>query len=195
MRYLQRVRFEPADPKRHDPETLGGVLLRRLAQQLHPEADPDRGLPIEDRLAELRGRRAVVDGSVRDRHATEPSLELVLPEERVESDEDDLRAEALVLDLGKRGVPRDDVDEPATGLHLADIRQLLEVLERLRDKGNTILVIEHNLDVIKTSDWVIDMGPEGGAGGGTVVAQGTPEDVANTPESYTGKFLAEILEG
>jgi excinuclease ABC subunit A len=70
---------------------------------------------------------------------------------------------------------------------------LLDVINGLVDKGNTVIVIEHNLDVIKTADWVIDMGPEGGAGGGTVVAEGTPEDIAAVPESYTGKFLAETL--
>src|SRR6476646_2579449 len=85
------------------------------------------------------------------------------------------------------------LDEPTTGLHFEDIRKLLKVINGLVDKGNSVIVIEHNLDVIKTSDWVVDMGPEGGAGGGTVVAQGTPEDIAAIPESYTGKFLAEVL--
>jgi excinuclease ABC subunit A len=77
-------------------------------------------------------------------------------------------------------------------LHFDDIRKLLSVINGLVDKGNTVIVIEHNLDVIKTSDWIVDMGPEGGAEGGTVVAEGTPEDVAAVPESYTGKFLAEV---
>ena len=86
------------------------------------------------------------------------------------------------------------LDEPTTGLHFADIDLLLRVLHQLRDAGNTIVVIEHNLDVIKTSDWVIDMGPEGGGGGGTVVAQGTPEDIAASPGSYTGTFLAGLLD-
>ena len=85
------------------------------------------------------------------------------------------------------------LDEPTTGLHFEDIRKLLIVINGLVDKGNSVIVIEHNLDVIKTSDWVVDMGPEGGSGGGTVVAQGTPEDVAAVPESYTGKFLNEVL--
>ena len=85
------------------------------------------------------------------------------------------------------------LDEPTTGLHFEDIRKLLTVLSRLVDQGNTVLVIEHNLDVIKTADWLIDMGPEGGTGGGTVVVEGTPEDVAATPESYTGQFLAPLL--
>jgi excinuclease ABC subunit A len=85
------------------------------------------------------------------------------------------------------------LDEPTTGLHFEDIRKLLNVLSRLVDQGNTVLVIEHNLDVIKTSDWVIDLGPEGGDGGGTVVVEGTPEKVAKTPESYTGQFLAPLL--
>jgi excinuclease ABC subunit A len=86
------------------------------------------------------------------------------------------------------------LDEPTTGLHFEDIRKLLKVINGLVDKGNSVIVIEHNLDVIKTSDWVIDMGPEGGGGGGTVVAQGSPEDVAASPDSYTGSFLAGLLE-
>ncbi len=85
------------------------------------------------------------------------------------------------------------LDEPTTGLHFEDIRRLLEVLHRLVDKGNTVIVIEHNLDVIKTADHLIDLGPEGGVGGGRIVAVGTPEDVAAVPESYTGKFLRELL--
>ncbi len=87
------------------------------------------------------------------------------------------------------------LDEPTTGLHFEDIRKLLLVLGRLVDQGNTVLVIEHNLDVIKTADWLVDMGPEGGKRGGTVVAEGTPEDVAAAPASYTGQFLAPLLEG
>ena len=85
------------------------------------------------------------------------------------------------------------LDEPTTGLHFEDIRKLLGVINGLVDKGNTVIVIEHNLDVIKTSDWVIDMGPEGGSGGGTVVAEGTPEDLVRVPESYTGQFLEHVL--
>ncbi len=84
-------------------------------------------------------------------------------------------------------------DEPTTGLHFADIDQLLQVLSRLVDAGNTVIVIEHNLDVIKTADHVIDLGPEGGPGGGQVVAQGTPEEVANVAASYTGQFLRRVL--
>jgi excinuclease ABC subunit A len=86
------------------------------------------------------------------------------------------------------------LDEPTTGLHFEDIRKLLTVLSRLVDQGNTVLVIEHNLDVIKTADWLLDLGPEGGAGGGQILVAGTPEQVAATPESYTGKFLAPLLD-
>ena len=85
------------------------------------------------------------------------------------------------------------LDEPTTGLHFEDVRKLLGVLGRLVDAGNTVIVIEHNLDVIKTADWVIDMGPEGGSGGGTVVAEGTPEEVAAAAGSHTGRFLRDIL--
>ena len=85
------------------------------------------------------------------------------------------------------------LDEPTTGLHFYDIQQLLNVLHRLRDHGNTIVVIEHNLDVIKTADWVIDLGPEGGSKGGFIIAEGTPEDVCTNERSYTGKFLKQTL--
>ena len=103
----------------------------------------------------------------------------------------------LSSELQKRSTGRTVyvLDEPTTGLHFEDIRKLLLVLGRLVDQGNTVLVIEHNLDVIKTSDWIVDMGPEGGSRGGTVVAEGTPEDVAAHPDSYTGDFLAPLLEG
>ncbi|HWD84081.1 MAG TPA: excinuclease ABC subunit A, partial [Kribbella sp.] len=87
------------------------------------------------------------------------------------------------------------LDEPTTGLHFEDISKLLGVLSGLVDKGNSVLVIEHNLDVIKTADWLIDLGPDGGRRGGTLVAEGTPEEVAANPASYTGQFLAEILAG
>jgi excinuclease ABC subunit A len=101
----------------------------------------------------------------------------------------------LALELSKRDTGRTlyILDEPTTGLHFADIDLLLKVLHQLRDAGNTIVVIEHNLDVIKTADWLIDMGPEGGAGGGQVVAQGTPEQVANNPGSFTGRYLKPLL--
>jgi excinuclease ABC subunit A len=101
----------------------------------------------------------------------------------------------LSTELGKRGTGRTIyiLDEPTTGLHFEDVRRLLGVLQRLVDNGNTMLVIEHNLDVIKSADWIVDLGPEGGAGGGTIVAEGTPEQVAKVPESYTGRFLAPLL--
>ncbi|WP_418514853.1 excinuclease ABC subunit UvrA [Delftia sp. PS-11] len=102
----------------------------------------------------------------------------------------------LAQELSKRGTGRTlyILDEPTTGLHFADIALLLSVLQQLRDAGNTIVVIEHNLDVIKTADWIIDMGPEGGAGGGQVVATGTPEDIAAHPDSHTGRYLRSYLQ-
>ncbi len=101
----------------------------------------------------------------------------------------------LALELSKRDTGRTlyILDEPTTGLHFADIDLLLKVLHQLRDAGNTIVVIEHNLDVIKTADWLIDMGPEGGSGGGTVLGVGTPEDIAANPNSHTGRYLARLL--
>ena len=101
----------------------------------------------------------------------------------------------LASELGKRSTGRTFyiLDEPTTGLHFEDIRKLLGVLQRIVDTGNTVLVIEHNLDVIKSADWIIDLGPEGGDGGGNIVAQGPPEDVIKVTESYTGKFLREVL--
>jgi excinuclease ABC subunit A len=86
------------------------------------------------------------------------------------------------------------LDEPTTGLHFGDVKKLLEVLNRLVDGGNTVLVIEHNLDVIKTADWIIDLGPEGGAAGGEIIATGTPEQVAQIERSYTGQFVRPLLE-
>jgi excinuclease ABC subunit A len=85
------------------------------------------------------------------------------------------------------------LDEPTTGLHFHDIKQLLAVLHHLRDQGNTIVVIEHNLDVIKTADWIVDLGPEGGSGGGKIIAKGTPEDVAESKKSHTGTYIKKIL--
>ncbi|MGE8390859.1 MAG: ATP-binding cassette domain-containing protein, partial [Pseudomonas sp.] len=86
------------------------------------------------------------------------------------------------------------LDEPTTGLHFADIQQLLDVLHRLRDHGNTVVVIEHNLDVIKTADWLVDLGPEGGSKGGQIIASGTPEELAKMKQSYTGHYLKPLLE-
>jgi excinuclease ABC subunit A len=101
----------------------------------------------------------------------------------------------LSKELAKRPTGRTlyILDEPTTGLHFEDIRKLLEVLHALGDAGNTIIVIEHNLEVIKTADHVIDLGPEGGDGGGRIVAEGTPEQIASAPGSYTGRFLAPLL--
>ena len=101
----------------------------------------------------------------------------------------------LAAELQKRSNGRSIyvLDEPTTGLHFEDIRKLLTVLQSLVDKGNTVITIEHNLDVIKCADWIIDMGPEGGDGGGTVIAEGTPEEVAQVEESHTGRFIKELL--
>jgi excinuclease ABC subunit A len=103
----------------------------------------------------------------------------------------------LSTELQKRSTGRTVyvLDEPTTGLHFEDIRKLLGVLSSLVDKGNTVLVIEHNLDVVKTADWIIDMGPGGGSRGGTVVAEGTPEDIVATSGSFTGEFLKPLLDG
>jgi excinuclease ABC subunit A len=102
----------------------------------------------------------------------------------------------LATELAKRDTGRTlyILDEPTTGLHFEDVRLLLDVLHRLVDKGNSVVVIEHNLDVIKTADWIIDLGPDGGERGGRLVAAGTPADVAEVPESYTGQFLKRVLE-
>ncbi|MBB1574764.1 MAG: DNA helicase UvrA, partial [Flavobacteriaceae bacterium] len=102
----------------------------------------------------------------------------------------------LALELSKRDTGRTlyILDEPTTGLHFADIALLLEVIGRLKGKGNSIVIIEHNLDVIKTADYIVDLGPEGGDGGGRIVAEGTPEDVAKSEISYTARFLKKIIE-
>jgi excinuclease ABC subunit A len=103
----------------------------------------------------------------------------------------------LARELSKRdtGQTLYILDEPTTGLHFHDVQRLLEILHRLRDHNNSILVIEHNLDVIKTADWIIDLGPEGGSGGGQIIATGTPEQVSQNPASHTGRFLRPVLVG
>ena len=103
----------------------------------------------------------------------------------------------LARELSKRGTGQTlyILDEPTTGLHFHDVQQLLHVLQRLRDQGNTIIVIEHNLDVIKTADWIIDLGPQGGSKGGQLIASGTPSDVAKVKASYTGQYLKPLLKG
>ena len=102
----------------------------------------------------------------------------------------------LATELSKRPTGKTVyiLDEPTTGLHTADVHKLIEVLQKLVDGGNTVILIEHNLDVIKVADHIIDLGPEGGDGGGSLVVEGTPEEVAACPESYTGQFLKPILE-
>ena len=102
----------------------------------------------------------------------------------------------LATELSRRGTGRTlyILDEPTTGLHFEDVRKLVEMLQRLADGGNTVLVIEHNLDVIKCADYLIDMGPEGGSGGGTVLCTGTPEEVEKNPKSYTGQYLKKYLQ-
>ena len=102
----------------------------------------------------------------------------------------------LASELSRRGTGKTlyILDEPTTGLHFEDVRKLVEMLQRLADGGNTVLVIEHNLDVIKCADYIIDMGPEGGSGGGTVLCTGTPEEVAKNSKSYTGQYLKKYLQ-
>ena len=101
----------------------------------------------------------------------------------------------LATELSKRGTGKTIyiLDEPTTGLHFADVHKLIEILRRLSDGGNTVVVIEHNLDVIKTADYIIDIGPEGGDKGGTVIAKGTPEEVSKSPVSYTGRYIKKYL--
>ena len=101
----------------------------------------------------------------------------------------------LAKELSRRATGRTlyILDEPTTGLHFHDVKKLLEVLHELTDQGNTVVVIEHNLEVIKTADWIIDLGPEGGDGGGEIVVAGTPEDVAREKRSYTGQYLKDVL--
>ena len=101
----------------------------------------------------------------------------------------------LAKELSKRDTGRTlyILDEPTTGLHFHDVKKLLEVLQELVDQGNTVVVIEHNLEVIKTADWIVDLGPEGGDGGGEIVASGTPEEVAKVARSYTGQYLKPLL--
>jgi excinuclease ABC subunit A len=101
----------------------------------------------------------------------------------------------LAKELSKRSTGKTlfVLDEPTTGLHFADIELLLNVLNRLKDQGNTIVVIEHNLDVVKTADWIIDLGPEGGSDGGSIVASGTPEEISKVNQSFTGQFLKKML--
>ena len=102
----------------------------------------------------------------------------------------------LATELSRRGTGKTIyiLDEPTTGLHFADVHKLVDILRRLSDSGNTVVVIEHNLDVIKTADYIIDIGPEGGEGGGTVIAKGTPEEVAKNKKSYTGQFVKKYLK-
>ena len=102
----------------------------------------------------------------------------------------------LAKELSKRDTGRTlyILDEPTTGLHFADIKQLLSVIDRLKTRGNTIVIIEHNLDVIKTADWIIDLGPEGGSGGGEIIAEGPPEKIVESKRSHTGVFLKKLLK-
>ena len=103
----------------------------------------------------------------------------------------------LATELSKRSTGKTlyVLDEPTTGLHSYDVDKLISILDRLRDSGNTVIVIEHNLDVIKVADYIVDLGPEGGEGGGTVIAEGSPEQVAENTNSYTGQFLKKLLGG
>ncbi len=181
------VPCEVCKGKRYNRETLE---VRYKGKNIHEvlEMTVDEALPFFENLPRLYNRvKTLKDVGLGYVKLGQPSTTLSGGEaQRVK----------LATELSKQstGSTMYILDEPTTGLHTADVHQLVEVLQRFVDKGNTVVVIEHNLDVIKTADYLIDLGPEGGSGGGTVVCTGTPEDVARHPESYTGKYLKTVLE-
>ena len=181
------VPCEVCKGKRYNRETLE---VRYKGKNIHEvlEMTVEEALPFFENLPRLKNRvQTLKDVGLGYVKLGQPSTTLSGGEaQRVK----------LATELSKQstGSTVYILDEPTTGLHTADVHQLVEVLQRFVDKGNTVVVIEHNLDVIKTADYIIDLGPEGGSGGGTVVCTGTPEEVARHPESYTGKYLKNVLE-
>ncbi len=181
------VPCEVCKGKRYNRETLE---VRYKGKNIHEvlEMTVEEALPFFENLPRLKNRvQTLKDVGLGYVKLGQPSTTLSGGEaQRVK----------LATELSKQstGSTVYILDEPTTGLHTADVHQLVEVLQRFVDKGNTVVVIEHNLDVIKTADYIIDLGPEGGSGGGTVVCTGTPEEVAKHPESYTGKYLKNVLE-
>jgi excinuclease ABC subunit A len=188
MHFLPDV-YVPCDAcrgKRYNRETLE---IRYKGKNIHEVLD----MTVEDALEFLRNVPVVAK-------KLQTLMDVGLSYIRLGQNATTLSGgEAQRIKLAKELSKRDTgstlyiLDEPTTGLHFHDIEQLLAVLHRLRDKGNTVVVIEHNLDVIKTADWVIDLGPEGGDGGGEVIASGTPEDVAANKASFTGQYLKPLL--
>src|SRR4051794_37626152 len=180
------VQCDVCKGRRYNRETLevlfrGKSIADVLAITVDEGADFFRAVPaIRDKLVTLQRVRL---GYI---HVGQPATTLSGGEaQRVK----------LAKELSRRATGRTlyILDEPTTGLHFDDVRKLLEVLHTLVESGNTVLVIEHNLEVIKTADWIIDLGPEGGAGGGRIVATGTPEEVADVEASYTGQYLRPYL--
>ena len=182
------VTCEVCRGRRYNAETLAvkykGVSIADLLDMTAKEA-----LPLLENIPQIRLKlQTLVDVGLGYIHLGQPATTLSGGEaQRIK----------LGRELSRRQTGRTlyILDEPTTGLHFDDVKQLLEVLNRLTDLGNTVIIIEHHLDVVKQADWVIDLGPEGGEGGGRIVAQGTPEEVARTKKSYTGQALAPLLNG
>ncbi len=182
------VTCEVCRGRRYNSETLAakykGASIADLLEMTAKDA-----LPLLENIPQIRLKlQTLVDVGLGYIHLGQPATTLSGGEaQRIK----------LGRELSRRQTGRTVyiLDEPTTGLHFADVKQLLEVLNRLTDLGNTVIVIEHHLDVVKQADWVIDLGPEGGDGGGRIVAQGTPEEVARAKKSYTGQALAPLLNG
>ena len=181
------VPCEVCHGRRYNRETLEVRYKgRNIAEVL--DMTVDEALPFFETLPKLRNRlQTLQDVGLGYVKLGQPSTELSGGEaQRVK----------LATELSKRATGRTIyiLDEPTTGLHTDDVRRLLDVLQRLVDAGNTVVVIEHNLDVIKCADYIIDLGPEGGDGGGEIVATGTPEEVARRDDSFTGQYLRRVLD-
>ena len=182
------VTCEVCRGRRYNSETLAvkykGVSIADLLDMTAKEA-----LPLFENIPQIRLKlQTLVDVGLGYIHLGQPATTLSGGEaQRIK----------LGRELSRRQTGRTlyILDEPTTGLHFDDVKQLMEVLNRLTDLGNTVIIIEHHLDVVKQGDWVIDLGPEGGEGGGRIVAQGTPEEVARAKKSYTGQALAPLLNG